>query len=149
MCSFWSNVFWMRNFKCFCLYQSFQSPLNLHSGLKEFLIRKYIFFRILGLSNWHLYFRVWSLSSTHLNVKDSLITVYLSFLASLVCLNWHLYFITFQGGNLVSQAPLNSTYWAPLDAHDPIKVQQIMLGLTKTSAEKMDLALARDTKICK
>ena len=24
-----------------------------------------------------------------------------------------------------------------------------MLGLTKTSAEKMDLALARDTKICK
>ena len=56
---------------------------------------------------------------------------------------------TFQGGNLVSQAPLNSTYWAPLDAHDPIKVQQIMLGLTKTSAEKMDLALARDTKICK
>ena len=75
--------------------------------------------------------------------------VYLSFLASLACLNWHLYFITFQGGNLVSQAPLNSTYWAPLDAHDPIKVQQIMLGLTKTSAEKMDLALARDTKICK
>ena len=75
--------------------------------------------------------------------------IYLSFLGSLICLNWHLYFITFQGGNLVSQAPLNSTYWAPLDAHDPIKVQQIMLGLTKTSAEKMDLALARDTKICK
>ena len=44
--------------------------------------------------------------------------------------------------------PLNSTYWAPVDAHDPVRVQQIMLGLTKTSAEKMDLALARDTKIC-
>ena len=44
--------------------------------------------------------------------------------------------------------PLNSTYWAPIDARDPVKVQQIMLGLTKTSAEKMDLALARDTKIC-
>ena len=29
------------------------------------------------------------------------------------------------------------------------KYWQIMLGLTKTSAEKMDLALARDTKICK
>ena len=45
--------------------------------------------------------------------------------------------------------PLNSTYWAPVDAHDPVRVQQIMLGLTKSSAEKMDLALARDTKICK
>ena len=55
----------------------------------------------------------------------------------------------FQNEKLMSQVPLNATYWAPLDAHDPIKVQQIMLGLTKTSAEKMDLALARDTKICK
>ena len=45
--------------------------------------------------------------------------------------------------------PLNSTYWAPIDVHDPVKVQQIMLGLTRTSSEKMDLALARDTKICK
>lgn len=55
----------------------------------------------------------------------------------------------FQSGKLLSEVPLNSTYWAPIDAHDPVKVQQIMLGLTKTSAEKMDLALARDTKICK
>ena len=55
----------------------------------------------------------------------------------------------FQSGRLLSQVPLNSTYWAPIDVHDPVKVQQIMLGLTKTSSEKMDLALARDTKICK
>ena len=53
-----------------------------------------------------------------------------------------------QSGKLLSQVPLNHTYWAPIDAHDPVKVQQIILGLTKTSAEKMDLALARDTKIC-
>ncbi len=53
-----------------------------------------------------------------------------------------------QAGILRKRVPLNSTYWAPSDAHDPKKVQQILLGLSKTSAEKMDLALARDTKIC-
>ena len=53
-----------------------------------------------------------------------------------------------QKGNLLNEVPLNSTYWAPVDAHDPIRVQQIMLGLSKIPAEKMDLALARDTKIC-
>ena len=47
-----------------------------------------------------------------------------------------------QKGNVLNEVPLNSTYWAPVDAHDPVRVQQIMLGLTKTSAEKMDLALA-------
>ena len=43
----------------------------------------------------------------------------------------------------------NSSYWAPFDAHDPALVQQILLGLTRTPAEKVDLAMARDTKICK
>ena len=61
-------------------------------------------------------------------------------------LDEHIFFL--QKGNVLNEVPLNSTYWAPVDAHDPVRVQQIMLGLTKTSAEKMDLALARDTKIC-
>ena len=69
----------------------------------------------------------------------------------------HFFFVLFfhsiftfilQKGNLLNEVPLNSTYWAPVDAHDPIRVQQIMLGLSKIPAEKMDLALARDTKIC-
>ena len=60
--------------------------------------------------------------------------------------NFVIFFL--QKGNVLNEVPLNSTYWAPVDAHDPVRVQQIMLGLTKTSAEKMDLALARDTKIC-
>ena len=62
-------------------------------------------------------------------------------------LDEHIFFYL-QKGNVLNEVPLNSTYWAPVDAHDPVRVQQIMLGLTKTSAEKMDLALARDTKIC-
>ena len=65
-----------------------------------------------------------------------------------VCGSSHDKLLLLQSGKLLSQVPLNHTYWAPIDAHDPVKVQQIMLGLTKTSAEKMDLALARDTKIC-
>ena len=61
---------------------------------------------------------------------------------------WTQFYFFLQKGNVLNEVPLNSTYWAPVDAHDPVRVQQIMLGLTKTSAEKMDLALARDTKIC-
>ena len=37
---------------------------------------------------------------------------------------------------------------APFDAHDPILIQEILLGLTRTPAEKADLAMAENTKIC-
>ena len=65
-----------------------------------------------------------------------------------ICSFFSIFVFILQKGNLLNEVPLNSTYWAPVDAHDPIRVQQIMLGLSKIPAEKMDLALARDTKIC-
>lgn len=44
---------------------------------------------------------------------------------------------------------LNETYWAPFDAHDPVYVQDLMLGLTLTPAHKVNLGLAHNVKLCK
>ena len=59
------------------------------------------------------------------------------------------YIFCFQSGNWRTDVPFNSSYWAPFDAHDPILIQEILLGLTRTPAEKADLAMAENTKICK
>ena len=56
--------------------------------------------------------------------------------------------LQFQSGNWRTDVPFNSSYWAPFDAHDPILIQEILLGLTRTPAEKADLAMAENTKIC-
>ena len=58
------------------------------------------------------------------------------------------YIFYFQSGNWRTDVPFNSSYWAPFDAHDPILIQEILLGLTRTPAEKADLAMAENTKIC-
>ena len=55
----------------------------------------------------------------------------------------------FQDGKKTGEVPLNETYWAPFDAHDPILIQEIILGLTLTPAQKVDLGMARNTKLCK
>ena len=47
------------------------------------------------------------------------------------------------------EVPINETFWAPFDAHDPVLVQELILGLTLTPAQKVDLAMAENTKICK
>ena len=57
--------------------------------------------------------------------------------------------ISCQNGNFRTEVPFNSSYWAPFDAHDPTLVQEILLGLSRTPAEKADLAMAENTKICK
>ncbi len=44
--------------------------------------------------------------------------------------------------------PLNETYWNPTDAHDPVLVQQLVQGLTLAPAQRMDLGMARNTKLC-
>ena len=55
----------------------------------------------------------------------------------------------FQAGHWRAEVPFNSSYWAPFDAHDPVLLQEILLGLTRTPAEKADLAMAENIKICK
>lgn len=45
--------------------------------------------------------------------------------------------------------PTNETYWAPFDVHDPFLVQELVLGLTLTPAQKVSLAMASNTKLCK
>lgn len=47
------------------------------------------------------------------------------------------------------EVPMNETFWAPFDAYDPVLVQELILGLTLTPAQKADLYMAENTKICK
>ena len=44
--------------------------------------------------------------------------------------------------------PLNATFWAPFDAHDPLLVQEIVLGLALSPAKNLDLNVADGAKRC-
>ena len=46
------------------------------------------------------------------------------------------------------QVPLNATFWAPFDAHDPLLVQEIVLGLALSPAQNLDLNVAEGAKRC-
>ena len=46
------------------------------------------------------------------------------------------------------QVPLNATFWAPFDAHDPLLVQEIVLGLALSPAQNLDLNVADGAKRC-
>uniref|UniRef100_A0A0K2TRR1 Uncharacterized protein n=1 Tax=Lepeophtheirus salmonis TaxID=72036 RepID=A0A0K2TRR1_LEPSM len=50
-------------------------------------------------------------------------------------------------GKQTGQVPFNSTYWAPFHAKDKKLISEILLGLSRTPAQKADLVMARDTKI--
>ena len=52
-------------------------------------------------------------------------------------------------GRARRRVPLNSTFWAPFDAHDPTLVQQIVLGLALSPAQNLDLNVAEGAKRCK
>jgi len=58
-------------------------------------------------------------------------------------------FINCQNGKLRAEVPMNSTFWAPFDAHNPDLLQEIILGMTLTAAEKVDTSFAKNTKFCK
>ena len=51
-------------------------------------------------------------------------------------------------GRVRRRVPLNSTFWAPFDAHDPTLVQQIVLGLALSPAQNLDLNVAEGAKKC-
>jgi hypothetical protein len=53
-----------------------------------------------------------------------------------------------QDGTQRGSIPTNETYWAPFDSHDPFLVQELILGLTLTPAQKVNLATATNTKLC-
>lgn len=58
----------------------------------------------------------------------------------------NLYFV--QGdGKIRGEVPLNETYWAPKDAQDSTSVQELILGLSLTPAQKADLTMAKNTKL--
>ena len=44
---------------------------------------------------------------------------------------------------------MNSTYWAPFTAHHTKTVQELLMGLISSSAQKVDLNMAPGTKHCK
>ena len=44
---------------------------------------------------------------------------------------------------------MNSTYWAPFTAHHTNTVQELLMGLISSSAQKVDLNMAPGTKHCK
>ena len=44
---------------------------------------------------------------------------------------------------------MNSTYWAPFPAHDTRTVQELVMGLINSKAQKVDLNMAPGTKHCK
>ena len=43
---------------------------------------------------------------------------------------------------------MNSTYWAPFTAHNTTTVQELLMGLISSSAQKVDLNMAPGTKHC-
>ena len=43
---------------------------------------------------------------------------------------------------------MNSTYWAPFTAHNTNTVQELLMGLISSSAQKVDLNMAPGTKHC-
>jgi len=49
-------------------------------------------------------------------------------------------------GNKNGEIPLNSSYWAPFDAHDTRKVQELVMGLLSSRSQKVDLNMAPGTK---
>ena len=51
-------------------------------------------------------------------------------------------------GGIRRQVPLNATFWAPFDAHDPLLVQEIILGLALSPAQNLDLNVAAGAKRC-
>ena len=52
------------------------------------------------------------------------------------------------GGFRRRTVPLNATFWAPFDAHDPLLVQEIVLGLALSPAQNLDLNVADGAKRC-
>ena len=53
-----------------------------------------------------------------------------------------------EGGLHRRRVPLNATFWAPFDAHDPLLVQEIVLGLALSPAQNLDLNIADGAKRC-
>ena len=44
---------------------------------------------------------------------------------------------------------MNSTYWAPFTAHNTNTLQELLMGLVSSSAQRVDLNMAPGTKHCK
>ena len=44
---------------------------------------------------------------------------------------------------------MNTTYWAPFTAHHTNTVQELLMGLVSSSAQRVDLNMAPGTKHCK
>ena len=53
-----------------------------------------------------------------------------------------------QNGKKKGDVAMNSTYWAPFPAHDTRVVQELVMGLINSKAQKVDLNMAPGTKHC-
>ena len=51
-------------------------------------------------------------------------------------------------GERTGELGMNSTYWAPFTAHHTNTVQELLMGLISSSAQKVDLNMAPGTKHC-
>ena len=63
-------------------------------------------------------------------------------------MTWSDLTVTLQNGERTGELGMNSTYWAPFTAHNTNTVQELLMGLISSSAQKVDLNMAPGTKHC-